>query len=54
MRDLDQKWAVEKASLDETNFTFSYEDQEKYFFMNPKTFEQIEIQKSLIGEKGNY
>ena len=43
---------VEKASLDETNFSFSYEDQDKYFFMNPKTFEQIEIQKSLIGEKG--
>ena len=43
---------VEKASLDETNFSFSYEDKDKYFFMNPKTFEQIEIQKSLIGEKG--
>ena len=43
---------VEKASLDETIFSFSYEDQEKYFFMNPKTFEQIEIQKSIIGEKG--
>ena len=43
---------VEKASLDETNFSFSYEDQEKYFFMNPKTFEQIDIQKSIIGEKG--
>ena len=43
---------IEKALLEETNFTFSYEDQEKYFFMNPKTFEQTEIQKSLIGEKG--
>ena len=43
---------VEKASLDETNFSFSYEDQEKYFFMNPKTFEQTEIPKNLIGEKG--
>ena len=43
---------VEKASLDETIFSFSYEDQEKYFFMNPKTFEQIEIQKNIIGEKG--
>ncbi len=44
--------SVEKASLDENIFTFSYEDQEKYFFMNPKTFEQTEIQKSVIGEKG--
>ena len=43
---------VEKASLEETNLNYSYEDQEKYFFINPKTFEQIEIQKNLIGEKG--
>ena len=43
---------IEKASLEETNFTYSYEDQEKYYFMNPKTFEQTEIQKNLIGEKG--
>ena len=43
---------VEKASLEETNFTYSYEDQEKYFFINPKTFEQTEIQKNLVGEKG--
>ena len=43
---------IKKASLEETNFTFSYEDQEKYFLINPKTFEQTEIQKSLIGEKG--
>ena len=27
---------IEKASLEETNFTYSYEDQEKYYFMNPK------------------
>ena len=43
---------VEKASLDETIFSFSYEDQEKYFFMNPKTFEQIEIKKNIVGDKG--
>ena len=43
---------VEKASLEETNFNYSYEDLENYFFINPKTFEQIEIQKNLFGEKG--
>ena len=43
---------VEKASLEETNFNYSYEDQNKYFFMNPKTFEQTEIPKNLVGEKG--
>ena len=29
-----------------------YEDEQNYFFMDPKTFEQIEIKKNLIGEKG--
>ena len=43
---------VEKASLEEINFNYSYEDQESFFFMSPKTFEQTEIKKDLIGEKG--
>ena len=43
---------VEKASLEEVNFNYSYEDQERYFFMSPKTFEQTEIKKNLMGEKG--
>ena len=43
---------VEKASLEETNFNFMYEDENNYFFMDAKTFEQIEIKKNIIGEKG--
>ena len=43
---------VEKASLEETDFNFLYEDEKSYFFMDPKTFEQIEIKKEIIGEKG--
>jgi elongation factor P len=43
---------VEKASLDETKHNFLYDDENNYFFMNPKTFEQIEIKKEIIGEKG--
>ena len=43
---------VEKASLDETNYNFLYEDEKNYFFMNPKSFEQIEINKGIVGEKG--
>ena len=43
---------IEKASLDETNFNFLYEDDNKYFFMNPKSFEQIEIKKEVVGDKG--
>ncbi len=43
---------VEKASLEETNFNYLYEDDQNYFFMEPKTFEQIEIKKDIVGEKG--
>ena len=43
---------VEKASLEETDFNFLYDDENNYIFMDPKTFEQIEIKKELIGEKG--
>ena len=43
---------VEKASLDETKFNYLYENEDNYFFMDPKTFEQIEINKKYVGEKG--
>ena len=43
---------VEKASLEETTFNYLYEDDQNYFFMEPKTFEQIEIKKEIVGEKG--
>ena len=43
---------VEKASLDETKYNFLYEDEKNYFFMNPISFEQIEINKNKVGEKG--
>ena len=43
---------VEKASLEEINFNFLYEDENKYFFMDPKTFEQIDIKKDMVGDKG--
>ena len=43
---------VEKASLEEVNYNFLYEDENNYFFIEPKSFEQIEIKKNLVGEKG--
>ena len=44
--------SVEKAALDEINYNFLYENENKYIFINPKSFEQIEINKEIIGEKG--
>ena len=45
---------IEKASLDETNYNYLYEDDQNYFFINPKSFEQIDIKKDLIGDKGKF
>ena len=43
---------VEKASLEETKFNYLYEDENNYFFIEPKTFEQVEIKKEIVGEQG--
>ena len=43
---------VEKASLDEINYNYLYEDENSYFFIEPKSFEQINLKKDIIGEKG--
>ena len=43
---------VEKASLEEIKFNFLYEDEIDYYFMDPKSFEQINIKKDVVGEKG--
>ena len=43
---------VEKAFLEETKFNYLYENESYYFFMDPKSFEQIEIKKNVIGDQG--
>jgi elongation factor P len=43
---------IEKASLEEIKFNFLYEDELDYHFMNPKSFDQINIKKDNVGEKG--
>ena len=43
---------VEKASLEEVKFNFLYNDDNDYYFMNPESFDQININKNLVGEKG--
>ena len=43
---------VEKASLDEIKFNFLYKDETNYYFINQKSFEQINIKKNIVGEKG--
>ena len=43
---------VEKAALDENDFNYSYDDDLNYFFIDPKSFEQVEVKKEIVGDKG--
>ena len=43
---------VEKAALDENDFNYSYDDDVNYFFIDPKSFEQVEVKKEIVGDKG--
>tara|TARA_Y100000996_G_C22294003_1_gene549274 strand:+ start:64 stop:624 length:561 start_codon:yes stop_codon:yes gene_type:complete len=43
---------VEKASVEENKFNYLYEDENDYIFMDPKSFEQTQVKKKIIGEKG--
>ena len=42
---------VERAILDDKKYNFLYEDENNCHFMNQVNFEQIKINKSLLGEK---
>tara|TARA_B100000927_G_C16457058_1_gene466283 strand:+ start:106 stop:666 length:561 start_codon:yes stop_codon:yes gene_type:complete len=44
--------SVEKASLEELKFNYLYNDETDYFFINPENFDQINIKKEILGEKG--
>ena len=45
---------VEKASIEEINLNYLYEDERDYYFINQKTFEQINIKKEIVGDKGKF
>ncbi len=42
---------IERAILDDKKFSFLYEDENNCHFMDQTNFEQIQIKKSLLGEK---
>ena len=43
--------SVERAILDDKKFSFLYEDENNCHFMEQTNFEQIQINKSILGEK---
>jgi elongation factor P len=41
---------VEKASVNDRNYDFLYEDGEGYHFMEPNTFEQVTVSADVVGD----
>jgi elongation factor P len=57
-RSLDQRFnsteSMEVLSTDRKTLEFSYADRDTYAFIDPQTFEQIELTETLIGDAKNY
>tara|TARA_B100000242_G_scaffold286152_1_gene251429 strand:+ start:666 stop:1226 length:561 start_codon:yes stop_codon:yes gene_type:complete len=43
--------SIEKAIVEEIKFSFLYQDQNDFHFMNIKSFEQINVSEKIVGEK---
>ena len=45
---------VERAIIEEIDYNFLYEDKGEFYFINNKTFDQINLKKELMGEKSKF
>jgi len=45
---------VEVLTTDRQDFEFSYQDRDMFSFINPETYESIELTEELVGENKNY
>src|SRR5437588_12992798 len=45
---------VERASLDEQEMEYLYDDGEYYYFMNTETYEQMHLTKEILGDAVDY
>ena len=45
---------VERATVDEREYTFLYNDGDGYHFMNPETFDQVTASPDVIGDAAPY
>ncbi len=55
---LDQRFAstdtIEVLNTDRRTLEFSYADRDTYAFMDPESFETVELSETLIGDSKNY
>ena len=45
---------VERAIVEEIDYNFLYEDKDDFYFINNKTFEQINLKSEILGEKSKF
>ena len=45
---------VERAYVEDRDFTYLYQDGEQYVFMNPETFDQINVDGDVVGNMAPY
>lgn len=45
---------VERATVDQRDYTFLYKDGEEYHFMNPESFDQLVARDDIIGDSAPY
>lgn len=45
---------VDRAFVEETEFSFLYQDGDDYVFMNPESFEQVTVPADVLGEQAVY
>ena len=45
---------VERAHVEDHDFTFLYQDGEGYHFMNQENYEQMAVSQDVIGDKGQW
>jgi elongation factor P len=46
--------AVEKATIEDHNFNYLYEDADGFHFMNTENYDQIQVPKDIIGAASHY
>src|SRR5205807_2393398 len=45
---------VEKATVEDTNFNYLYEDADGFHFMNADTYDQVQVSKEIVGSSAPY
>ena len=45
---------VEKATIEERNYTYLYEDGDGFHFMNPETYDQVVVDVDTMGDQKAY